>query len=48
MPLRRRCIGSRFPGGVHEIGHQGGGFAYDNEGPATGSIWTRSAWPPGR
>ena len=22
-----------FPGGVHEIGHQGGGFAYDNESP---------------
>jgi ergothioneine biosynthesis protein EgtB len=22
-----------FPGGVHEIGHQGGGFAYDNETP---------------
>jgi ergothioneine biosynthesis protein EgtB len=21
------------PGGLHEIGHEGGGFAYDNEGP---------------
>jgi ergothioneine biosynthesis protein EgtB len=23
----------RFPGGIHETGHAGGGFAYDNEGP---------------
>jgi ergothioneine biosynthesis protein EgtB len=22
-----------YPGGLHEIGHTGGGFAYDNEGP---------------
>ena len=22
-----------FPGGVHEVGHQGGDFAFDNEGP---------------
>jgi ergothioneine biosynthesis protein EgtB len=22
-----------FPGGLHEIGHAGGGFAFDNEGP---------------
>ena len=29
MPLRWRD----FPGGIREIGHAGGGFAFDNESP---------------
>lgn len=29
-----------FPGGLHEIGHAGGGFAFDNEGPRH-EVWLR-------
>ena len=29
----RRCAGARYPGGRARIGHDGGGFAFDNEQP---------------
>ena len=32
-PRARAAAGSRFAGGLHEIGHDGAGFAFDNETP---------------
>ena len=33
MPPRRSSPGSHFAGGIREVGHDGSGFAYDNESP---------------
>ena len=45
---RRRWRWRDFEGGLVEIGHDGDGFAFDNEGPRHASGWSRSRSRRGR